>query len=196
MLSLVALVARRRRRRRRRCSSSGRTGRPTCDPVAQDRPGPVLLVPGYGGKLSSLTVLAAALRGAGRDVTLVDLPAGGTGDLRQQAKVLDAAATAAIARTQAPSVDVIGYSAGGVVARLWVKDFGGGDLARRVVTLGLAAARHRRRRPRRRPGAQPVPDRLPAAGAGQLAAARPRRRRRDPTAARRSSRSGRRTTSS
>ncbi len=106
------------------------------DPVAQDRPGPVLLVPGYGGNLSSLRVLATALRGTGLDVTLVDLPAGGTGDLRQQAKVLQAAATAAIARTRAPSVDVIGYSAGGVVARLWVKDFGGGELARRVVTLG------------------------------------------------------------
>lgn len=105
-------------------------------PVAQDRPGPVLLVPGYGGKLSSLTRLAAALRGAGRDVTLVSLPGGGTGDLGAQAKVLGAAATSAIARTHAPSVDVVGYSAGGVVARLWVKDFGGGDLARRVITLG------------------------------------------------------------
>jgi triacylglycerol lipase len=105
-------------------------------PVAQDRPGPVLLVPGYGDKLSSLTTISAALRSTGRDVTLVNLPSGGTGDLRQQAKVLGAAARAAIARTHASSVDVIGYSAGGVVARLWVKDFGGADLARRVVTLG------------------------------------------------------------
>lgn len=106
------------------------------EPVAQDKPGPVLLVPGYGGSLQSLSVLAAALRRSGRDVTLVALPDGATGDLRQQAKTLGTTAKAALARTSAGSVDVVGYSAGGVVARLWVKDFGGGDLARRVVTLG------------------------------------------------------------
>ena len=31
---------------------------------------------------------------------------------------------------------MVGYSAGGIVARLWVADLGGDALARRVVTLG------------------------------------------------------------
>jgi triacylglycerol esterase/lipase EstA (alpha/beta hydrolase family) len=106
------------------------------DPVAQDQPGPVLLVPGYGGSLQSLAVLAAALRADGRDVTLVSLPGDATGDLRQQAQVLASTAKSVAARTNAGSVDVIGYSAGGVVARLWVKDYGGDRLARRVITLG------------------------------------------------------------
>lgn len=105
-------------------------------PVAQDDPGPILLVPGYGGSTSSLQVLQAALQKSGRDATVVELAGDGTGDLREQARVLDTAAHAALGRSGATSVDIVGYSAGGVVARLWVRDFGGGDLARRVVTLG------------------------------------------------------------
>jgi triacylglycerol esterase/lipase EstA (alpha/beta hydrolase family) len=104
--------------------------------VAQDRPGPVLLVPGYGGSGQSLQALAGRLAAAGRDVQVVELPGGGTGDLGEQAAALGRAATAALARTGAASVDVVGYSAGGVVARLWVRNLGGGLLARRVVTLG------------------------------------------------------------
>lgn len=105
-------------------------------PVAQDRPGPVLLVPGYGGSQTALSVLAGRLQADGRDATVVQLAGDGTGDLRAQAEVLSAAAGAALARTGAPSVDVVGYSAGGVVARLWVRDYGGASLARRVITLG------------------------------------------------------------
>ncbi len=103
--------------------------------VPQDRPGPVLLVPGYGGSVDELDRLAEALRGAGREATVVRLPGDGTGPLEDQAKVLATAADAAVA-AGAPSVDVVGYSAGGVVARLWVAEQGGGSTARRVVSLG------------------------------------------------------------
>lgn len=105
-------------------------------PVAQNLPGPVLLVPGYGGSTKALDVLAAALRAQGRDATVVELLGDGTGDLDAEAGVLADAADAALSRTGAPSVDVIGYSAGGVVARLWVRDHGGANQARRVLTLG------------------------------------------------------------
>lgn len=104
--------------------------------VPQDQPGPVLLVPGFGGERAALEPLANRLRVGGRKVQVVVLPGTGNGDLREQAKALGTAAKDALARTGAPSVDVVGYSAGGVVARLWVRFYGGAALARRVVTLG------------------------------------------------------------
>jgi len=101
----------------------------------QDRPGPVLLVPGYGGGTGGLERLAAALRASGRDAQVVPSIGDGRGDLTEQAASLAAAATARIA-AGAPSVDVVGYSAGGVVARIFVDRFGGAAITRRVVTLG------------------------------------------------------------
>ena len=105
-------------------------------PVPQDRPGPVLLVPGYGGRLASLDPLADALRAAGRTVVVVAPPGEGIGDLDQQAEHLAAVARQTLSDTGAPSVDVVGYSAGGVVARLWVSEHGGAGQARRLLTLG------------------------------------------------------------
>ena len=109
--------------------------RPDAPAVAQDQVGPVLLVPGYGGSRAGLDVLAQQLRGVGRTVEVVQLPGDGTGDLREAADVLDQAADDALA-AGAPSVDVVGYSAGGVTARYWAAELGGAVVARRVVTLG------------------------------------------------------------
>jgi triacylglycerol esterase/lipase EstA (alpha/beta hydrolase family) len=112
-----------------------RPSAPAGEPAAQGRPGPVLLVPGYGGSTESLQSLADRLTAEGRDATVVALPGSGTGDLKVSADALGLAVTAALARTGEPSVDVVGYSAGGLVARLWVAH-GDSGLARRVVTLG------------------------------------------------------------
>ncbi|GID30894.1 esterase/lipase family protein [Paractinoplanes brasiliensis] len=101
----------------------------------QSRPGPVLLVPGYGGSRTALTQLAGRLTAEGRTAEVLTLPGDGTGSLEEQADLLDAEVTRALA-AGAPSVDVIGYSAGGVVTRLWVAEHRGAERARRVVSLG------------------------------------------------------------
>lgn len=105
-------------------------------PVSQQTPGPVVLVPGYGGSTTAVSALAAVLRRHGKDATVVTLPGDGRGDLDAQARTLGRTVEAVLRRTQAASVDVIGYSAGGVVARLWVRDHGGAADARRIITLG------------------------------------------------------------
>jgi triacylglycerol lipase len=93
---------------------------------------PVLVVPGYNGTPASVGTLAARLRAAGRQVAVVDLPDRGTGDLRASARTLGAA----VEGTGAARVDLVGYSAGGVVVRLWLADPVRALRARRVVLLG------------------------------------------------------------
>jgi len=115
-----------------RVSGDGATTRAA---APDDPPGPVLLVPGYGGSTSALQALADRLTAEGRDATVVQVPGEGTGDLNASADVLGSAVDDALARSGASSVDVVGYSAGGVIARLWAAD-GGADQARRVLTLG------------------------------------------------------------
>ncbi len=111
-------------------SAAPRSGLP-----AQDELGPVILVPGYGGNTRALDVLASHIRATGRTATVLQLPGTGTGSLVADAALLNATVDGDL-RHGAPSVDVIGYSAGGVVALIWARRDDGAASARRVITLG------------------------------------------------------------
>jgi triacylglycerol lipase len=98
-----------------------------------DKPGPVILVPGYGGDDSMLAALAVHLQKAGRTAIVLALPDSAEGDLRGQAGILTERVIEAVA-AGARSVDLVGYSAGGVVIGLVVA--GHPQYVRRVVTIG------------------------------------------------------------
>jgi len=97
--------------------------------------GVVVLVPGYGDGTAGIDVLAAHVRTLHLTAEVVALPDHGTGDLGAQAAVLNGYVTRAL-RTGASQVDVVGYSAGGVVTRLWDAYYRDALQVRRVVTLG------------------------------------------------------------
>ena len=110
-------------------------------PASDGNPGPaaqrsdVLLVPGYGGSTTALDQLADRLRDSGQRATVAPLPGNGTGDLREQARVLNGYVNRALGQGSGP-VTVIGYSAGGVVAWLWDVNYHATPKVRRFITLG------------------------------------------------------------
>jgi triacylglycerol esterase/lipase EstA (alpha/beta hydrolase family) len=108
------------------CSSSPSAPRP---PVAAAPP--VFVVPGYASDAGSVSVLVSALRAAGREVRVVVTPGGGRARMAAGAAALDREVRA----SGAAAVDVVGFSAGGLVVRTWVTLSGGAARARHVVTL-------------------------------------------------------------
>src|SRR5437868_10540866 len=87
---------------------SAEAAQPAPSATARQQPGPVLLLPGYGGSTTSLERLAAKLRTAtGRDVRVVRAVGNGTGDLTAQARALETTVRGLLT-AGAPSVDGVG----------------------------------------------------------------------------------------
>ncbi len=101
-------------------------------PLRASGPVPVVLVHGFGGDSSSMAAIQARLQREGLQVISLDLPNGGTGDIVDSAK----AVADAVDDTRSSTVDLIGFSMGGLVIRAYLEHHDGLDRARHVVTLG------------------------------------------------------------
>ena len=104
-------------------------------PAAAADMGTVVLVPGYGGNRSALESLAVRFEVIGRRTVVVPLPDGGTGDLLAQAAAIDDTVRDLL-RHGETSVDLIGYSAGGVASWQYLETGRTAPAVRRIVTLG------------------------------------------------------------
>lgn len=95
--------------------------------------GPILLVPGYGGGTEGVSAMADRLKAAGVPAEVISI-GDGQGDLRGYADTVLARARTLVAEG-APSVDLVGFSAGGVIVRTVATDPAAETLVRRVVQV-------------------------------------------------------------
>jgi triacylglycerol esterase/lipase EstA (alpha/beta hydrolase family) len=99
-------------------------------------PDPVIIVAGTFSPAFANEPLAARLRADGYTVRIFELPTLGTQDINLTAQALNTFADGVRASLGAAKVDLIGHSQGGLVARSYVKSFGGASEVDSLITLG------------------------------------------------------------
>lgn len=99
-------------------------------------PDTVIIVAGTFSPAFANEPLAARLRADGFTVRIFELPTLGTQDINLSAQALNAFADGVRAQTGATKVDLIGHSQGGLVARSYVKSYGGAGEVDSLITLG------------------------------------------------------------
>jgi triacylglycerol esterase/lipase EstA (alpha/beta hydrolase family) len=104
--------------------------------AAAGPPDPVIIVAGTGSPAFANELLAARMRSDGYRVWIFELPALGLGDINASAQSLNQFADSVRAETGASRVDLVGHSQGGLVARSYVKYYGGSDEVDSLITLG------------------------------------------------------------
>ncbi|MCW2925117.1 MAG: Lipase [Thermoleophilia bacterium] len=98
--------------------------------VTHDRA--LVIVGGFAGSIDFYTLLRRSYEGAGfRRVAVMPPVDNAFADIRQSAERLGS-----IVRLLGGEVDIVGHSEGGLMARWFVKELGGADVVRHVVTLG------------------------------------------------------------
>ncbi len=108
----------------------------TSTPAAAATKDPVIIVAGTFSPAFANEPLATRLRADGYQTYIFELPTLGTQDIDLTAAALDGYADGVRAQTGAAKVDLVGHSQGGLVARSYVKDFGGASEVDSLITLG------------------------------------------------------------
>jgi triacylglycerol lipase len=111
-------------------------GLPTQQPASAAVPDTVIIVAGTFSPALANEPLAARLRADGYTVRIFQLPTLGTQDINLSAQALNTFADGVRAQTGAAKVDLIGHSQGGLVARSYVKSYGGAGEVDSLITLG------------------------------------------------------------
>jgi triacylglycerol esterase/lipase EstA (alpha/beta hydrolase family) len=109
---------------------------PTQPTASAAVPDTVIIVAGTFSPAFANEPLAARLRADGFTVRIFELPTLGTQDINLSAQALNTFADGVRAQTGATKVDLIGHSQGGLVARSYVKSYGGAGEVDSLITLG------------------------------------------------------------
>ena len=97
---------------------------------------PVIIVPGWGAPHFHTAWIARQLASEGMNVHTLAFPRLGMGDMRVSAELLGEKVRDTCAAEGVPRVNLIGYSLGGLIARIYLQEFGGYDHLGRAVYVG------------------------------------------------------------
>lgn len=109
---------------------------PSGAPAGAATKDPVVIVAGTLTPAWVNDPLAARLRADGHPVRIFELPTLGTQDIRLTAQALRTFVDGVRSSTGAAKVDLVGHSQGGLVARAYVKWYGGASKVDSLITLG------------------------------------------------------------
>lgn len=114
-----------------------RLGAPLADPASRPRADadPVVLVAGFANTPGWWTVWKRSLEADGFDVHVVRLSGSGLDDMERAADEVAAAVAEVKRRTGRSRVDIVGFSEGGVLARMYVAQRGGASSVDRAITV-------------------------------------------------------------
>lgn len=96
---------------------------------------PVVLVSGYANNAEGWGEWKRSLEADGFQVFVVDFPTDGLGDMEEAARFLAAFVADVKRRTGRSRVDLVGFSEGGILARMYAAQLGGATSVDRIVTL-------------------------------------------------------------